>query len=75
MNSRFSARALANFQRRLLAWYRRHRRALPWRASRDPYRIWVAEIMLQQTRIAAALPYYRRFLRKFPSVRSLAQAR
>ena len=63
------------FQRRLLIWYRRHRRELPWRSSRDAYRIWVAEIMLQQTRIAAVLPYYHRFLKKFPTVRSLARAR
>jgi A/G-specific adenine glycosylase len=74
MKTPSTPRALANFQRRLLAWYRHHRRDLPWRASRDPYRIWVAEIMLQQTRIAAVLPYYHRFLEKFPDVRSLARA-
>jgi A/G-specific adenine glycosylase len=75
MKSAFPPRALPQFQRRLLAWYRHHRRDLPWRASRDPYRIWVAEIMLQQTRIAAVLPYYHRFLKKFPTVESLARAR
>ena len=53
-------RALRTFQSRLLAWFRAHRREFPWRASRDPYRIWVAEIMLQQTRIAAVIPYYDR---------------
>jgi A/G-specific adenine glycosylase len=68
-------RALRTFQSRLLAWFRAHRRELPWRASRDPYRIWVAEIMLQQTRIAAVIPYYDRFLRRFPDVRALARAR
>jgi A/G-specific adenine glycosylase len=68
-------RALRTFQSRLLAWFRAHRRELPWRASRDPYRIWVAEIMLQQTRIAAVIPYYDRFLRRFPDVRTLARAR
>jgi A/G-specific adenine glycosylase len=68
-------RELAKFQQSLLAWYRRHRRPLPWRASREPYRIWVAEIMLQQTRIAAVLPYYQRFFEKFPTVESLARAR
>ncbi|HTZ73985.1 MAG TPA: A/G-specific adenine glycosylase [Candidatus Aquilonibacter sp.] len=62
-------------QRSLLKWFNRHRRALPWRASRDPYRIWVAEIMLQQTRIAAVVPYYDRFLESFPTVESLAAAR
>jgi A/G-specific adenine glycosylase len=59
----------------LLRWFRRVRRPLPWRANRDPYRIWVAEVLLQQTRVAQAVPYYRRFLRRFPSVRALARAR
>jgi A/G-specific adenine glycosylase len=68
-------RSLATFQSRLLRWFRAHQRDLPWRESRDPYRIWVAEIMLQQTRIAAVLPYYERFLRRFPDVQSLARAR
>ena len=66
--------SLAHFQNNLLAWFRRHRRELPWRASRDPYRVWVAEIMLQQTRIAAVIPYYERFLSQFPSVEALADA-
>jgi A/G-specific adenine glycosylase len=58
----------------LLGWFGARRRPLPWRASNDPYRIWVAEIMLQQTRIAAVLPYYERFLVRFPNVESLASA-
>lgn len=58
----------------LLAWFRANRRDLPWRRSRDPYRIWIAEVMLQQTRIATVLPYYERFLRRFPSVGVLARA-
>jgi A/G-specific adenine glycosylase len=62
------------FRAALRAWYRRHARALPWRRSRDPYRIWVSEVMLQQTRVAAARPYYARFLRRFPSLRALAAA-
>ncbi len=62
-------------QQKLLAWFRHHRRDLPWRATRDPYRIWVAEVMLQQTRIAAVIPYYHRFLGRFPTVESLAAAR
>ena len=66
MPSEFSPRARIAFQRRLLIWFRTHCRELPWRASRDPYRVWVAEIMLQQTRIAAVLPYYHRFLKQFP---------
>jgi A/G-specific adenine glycosylase len=58
----------------LLAWYRLHKRNLPWRATRDPYRIWVSEIMLQQTRVAAVLEHYRRFLDAFPTIEALAAA-
>ena len=61
-------------RRRLLAWYEGHRRRLPWRATRDPYRIWVSEVMLQQTQVQTALPYYRRFLKRLPSLRKLAGA-
>jgi A/G-specific adenine glycosylase len=75
MTIHLKPRSLRTFQSRLLAWFRAHRRELPWRASRDSYRIWVAEIMLQQTRIAAVIPYYDRFLRRFPDVRALARAR
>lgn len=63
----------SGFCKRLLAWYRRQRRALPWRETLDPYRIWVSEIMLQQTRVTAVIPYYERFLERFPSVESLAK--
>jgi len=58
----------------LLAWYRANARDLPWRKTRDPYRVWVSEIMLQQTRVAAVLGYYQRFLSAFPSVEALAHA-
>jgi A/G-specific adenine glycosylase len=63
------------FSRPLLAWYDQHARKLPWREDSDPYRVWVSEIMLQQTRVAAVLEHYRRFLKKFPNVRKLASAR
>jgi A/G-specific adenine glycosylase len=63
------------FRRSLLAWYDRHRRDLPWRASRDPYCVWLSEIMLQQTRVAAVIEHYRTFLRRFPTVEKLAAAR
>jgi len=59
----------------ILRWYLKNRRDLPWRSTRDPYAIWVSEIMLQQTRVETVIPYYRRFLERFPSVRSLANAR
>src|SRR5580658_8849691 len=74
MKTSFTDRALKTFQSRMLAWFREHQRDLPWRRSRDPYRIWVAEVMLQQTRIAAVMPYYHRFLARFPSLESLARA-
>jgi len=59
----------------LVAWQRRHgRQGLPWQDTRDPYRIWLSEVMLQQTRVAAVIPYYQRFLSRFPDVHSLAAA-
>ena len=68
-------RSLAAAARRsLLRWYRRRSRALPWRKSKDPYTVWVSEIMLQQTQIEAVIPYYQRFIREFPSVSRLAEA-
>ncbi|MEM7678227.1 MAG: A/G-specific adenine glycosylase, partial [Myxococcota bacterium] len=64
----------AEVRRRLLHWYRTHRRDLPWRRTRDPYAIWVSEIMLQQTRVDTVIPYYSTFLERWPSVRALAAA-
>ncbi len=62
------------FGNRLLLWYRKYRRQLPWRDTRDPYRIWLSEIILQQTRVAQGLPYYQAFIRKYPDVFALAAA-
>ena len=59
---------------RLLRWYAKSGRKLPWRGTRDPYRIWVSEIMLQQTQVEAVIPYYRRWLKRFPTLRALAAA-
>jgi A/G-specific adenine glycosylase len=64
----------ATFRRRLLGWFDRNRRDLPWRHNRDPYRIWVSEVMLQQTTVAAVIPYFERFLRAFPTLAGLAAA-
>jgi A/G-specific adenine glycosylase len=61
-------------RRRLLAWFDAHRRDLPWRRTRDPYRILVSEIMLQQTRVQTVVPYYQRFVKQFPTARDLAGA-
>ncbi|MGE5653604.1 MAG: A/G-specific adenine glycosylase [Bacillota bacterium] len=58
----------------LLRWYRAHRRDLPWRRERDPYRIWISEVMLQQTQVATAIPYYEQFVAKFPTLDDLAVA-
>src|SRR5438874_8986906 len=64
----------ARFRRRLLAWYDRNARALPWRRDRDPYRVWISEIMLQQTTVTAVKPYFERFLAALPTIESLAAA-
>src|SRR6266849_647742 len=69
-----TGRELALFRKNLLAWFRRSQRDLPWRRTKDPYRIWISEIMLQQTRVAAVIPYYERFVERFPDVRALAEA-
>lgn len=71
---RLSASVRGRLVRRLLHWYARQQRDLPWRRTKDPYRIWISEIMLQQTRVNAVVPYYRRFLRRFPTLASLARA-
>jgi A/G-specific adenine glycosylase len=75
-NSRkFDGPATRRWRKCLLSWYDRNRRDLPWRRDRDPYRVWLSEIMLQQTRVSAVLEHYRRFLQRFPTVRKLASAR
>src|SRR5579871_1925714 len=66
---------IPHFRKRLLSWFDRNKRDLPWRENRDPYRVWISEIMLQQTRVAAVIEYYQRFLKKFPNVQKLAAAR
>ena len=65
---------LSLLRRRLLNWYRRNRRDLPWRRSRDPYAIWISETMLQQTQVKTVLPYYARFVAAFPTLQTLASA-
>lgn len=62
------------WNRRLLRWYDREKRAMPWRATPDPYRVWVSEIMLQQTQVETVIPYFNRFVEAFPDVRALAKA-
>ena len=64
----------AAIRRKILRWYDLHHRPLPWRKDRDPYRVWISEIMLQQTRVEAVIPYYEKFLSRFPHVHALAAA-
>jgi len=68
------AKPQAPISARLLRWYAAHARDLPWRRTRDPYRVWVSEIMLQQTQVETVIPYYRRWLKRFPTARALAAA-
>lgn len=73
-HKKWSEEKIGEFQERLLAWYRGHRRILPWRSRPTPYRVWIAEVMLQQTQVRTVLPYYERFLERFPDVKALAAA-
>jgi A/G-specific adenine glycosylase len=68
------SREVAGFRKQLLGWFRQYRRDLPWRRTKDPYRIWLSEIMLQQTRVATVIPYYERFLERFPDIHALTVA-
>ena len=70
----FTKAHAAAFSEALPRWYAEHKRAMPWRGTADPYRIWVAEVMLQQTRVDQATPYFRRFVEAFPTVEALAEA-
>ena len=70
----FSSAQKQSLRRRLLTWYAKHARDLPWRRSRDPYRVWISEIMLQQTQVATVRDYFTRFMETFPTVHELAAA-
>ena len=65
---------LTKIRRKILRWYSSHKRDLPWRRTRDPYKIWVSEIMLQQTQVTTVIPYYKRWLKVFPSLSAFARA-
>ena len=66
---------IEQFQNDLIGWFEEEQRDLPWRKNKDPYRVWVSEIMLQQTRVEAVKPYYANFMGKFPTLEALANAR
>ncbi|WP_053365275.1 A/G-specific adenine glycosylase [Bacillus sp. FJAT-27245] len=65
---------IKQFQSDLISWFRSEQRNLPWREDKDPYKVWVSEIMLQQTRVDTVIPYFRRFMEQFPSIEALADA-
>ena len=69
-----NTREISTFQHQLLIWFEEEFRDMPWRETRDPYSIWIAEIMLQQTQVKTVIPYYQRFLNRFPTIESLATA-
>lgn len=73
-NLHFSNKDKKIFQQRLVRWFKIHQRNLPWRKTDDPYKIWISEVMLQQTQVATALPYYLRFIHRFPVISDLAEA-
>jgi A/G-specific adenine glycosylase len=74
LNEPKQSRWLKTVRSKLLAWFATAKRELPWRQTHDPYAIWISEIMLQQTQVATVLPYYFRFLERFPTVHELATA-
>src|SRR5262245_38939610 len=71
---RLSPRKTESLRKKLLDWYAAHRRDLPWRRTKDPYAVWVSEVMLQQTQVQTVIPYYLRFLEEFPTIQDLARA-
>ncbi|HLQ39622.1 MAG TPA: A/G-specific adenine glycosylase, partial [Tetragenococcus sp.] len=70
----WDAQKIKDFQAVLLDWYYQNKRNLPWRADTDPYKVWISEIMLQQTRIDTVIDYYYHFMTEFPTIKELAQA-
>lgn len=63
-----------DFRDHLIQWFKKEQRTLPWRENQDPYRVWVSEIMLQQTKVDTVIPYFEQFIRKFPTLEDLAEA-
>ena len=63
-----------DWQQIILNWYKEHKRSLPWRKTNDPYKVWVSEIILQQTKVAYGAKYYDTFIKKFPTIHDLAKA-
>lgn len=74
LNSIFDSKRRQNFRRQVRLWYQSHKRELPWRRIHDPYAVWISEIMLQQTVVAAVIPYFEKFMQRFPDVHVLADS-
>lgn len=66
---------MKDLSQQLILWFKKNKRSLPWRTTRDPYKIWISEIMLQQTTVNTVIPYYERWIRRFPNIKSLSSAR
>ena len=66
---------IQSFSHKLISWYKSNKRDLPWRNTDDPYKIWISEIILQQTRVKFAIDYYNKFIEKFPNIESLSDAK
>ncbi|MGE6631789.1 A/G-specific adenine glycosylase [Bacillus sp. NPDC077027] len=74
IQEKLDSKNIAAFQHDLISWYEQEKRILPWRENQDPYRVWVSEVMLQQTRVDTVIPYFNRFIEQFPTVADLAEA-
>ncbi len=74
LEEKMKQKDIDKFREDLITWFEREQRILPWRENQDPYRVWVSEVMLQQTRVDTVIPYFRRFVEQFPTVSALAEA-
>lgn len=74
LQKKLEQKNIKQFQEDLISWYEQEKRDLPWRSDSDPYKVWVSEVMLQQTRVDTVIPYFNNFIEKFPTVEALAEA-
>lgn len=74
LEEKMKQKDIDKFREDLITWFEREQRILPWRENQGPYRVWVSEVMLQQTRVETVIPYFRRFVEQFPTVSALAEA-
>lgn len=74
LEDKLKQKDIQQFRDDLISWFEREQRVLPWREDQDPYKVWVSEVMLQQTRVETVIPYFLRFVEQFPTVEALADA-